>query len=165
MKIFLAADHGGYELKNILGEYAKSLGHDVTDCGATEYDKDDDYPAIIAKAAAAVRDNPGSRGVIAGGSGQGEAIAANRFNGVRCTVYYGPVKAAGAVDVSGRHSDDPHEIIRLGRLHNGTNVLSFGARFVTPEDAQAALKIWLETDFSGDDRHQRRIDQLDALKG
>jgi ribose 5-phosphate isomerase B len=165
MKIFLAADHGGYELKNLLGEYARSLGHEVTDCGATEFDKDDDYPAIIHKAAVAVSANPGSRGVIAGGSGQGEAIAANRVKGVRCTVYYGPVKPANAVDVAGRTSDDPHEIIRLGREHNNTNVLSFGARFVTPDDAKAALKLWLETDFSGDERHQRRIGQLDRLEG
>jgi ribose 5-phosphate isomerase B len=165
MKIYLAADHGGYELKNQLGEYLRTLGHETVDCGNAVFDKDDNYPEFIIKAAEAVRNDPGSRGVIAGGSGQGEAMAANRVPGIRATVFYGPVKAPGAVDVSGRTSDDEFEIIKLGRMHNDSNVLSFGARFVALETAQAALKLWLETEYVGEERYQRRIDQVEKLYG
>jgi len=162
MKIYLAADHGGFELKNALKDYVGTLGHEAVDCGNTEFDKDDNFPDFILEAAQEVSHNPGSRGVFVGGSGQGEAMAANRVPGVRATTYYGSVKAVTAVDVTGRQSDDPYEIIKLGRLHNDSNVLSFGARFVELEDAKQALKIWLETDFSGQDRYQRRIDQIET---
>jgi ribose 5-phosphate isomerase B len=88
-------------------------------------------------------------------------MAANRVPGVRATIYYGPAQAVAAVDASGRLSEDPHEIIRLGRLHNNSNVLAFGARFVDPEDAAAALDLWLSIDFGGQDRYARRIEQVE----
>jgi ribose 5-phosphate isomerase B len=165
MKIYFGADHGGYELKAVLKDYVQTLGHEAIDCGNTVFDNDDNYPDYILPAAEAVSKDLASRGVVIGGSGQGEAMAANRVPGIRATVYYGSVKAIGAVDATGRHSDDPYEIIRLGRLHNNSNVLAFGARFVTPEDAKAALKLWLETDFGGQDRYARRINQIEELYG
>jgi ribose 5-phosphate isomerase B len=162
MKIYLAADHGGYELKQALITYVAELGHEAVDCGNTTFDKDDNFPDFVLKAAEQVSQNPDARGIVIGGSGQGEAMAANRVPDVRATVFYGPMKAVAAVDVTGRTSDDPYEIIRLGRQHNNSNVLAFGARFVTPDDAKTALKLWLETEFSGQDRYARRIDQIEA---
>lgn len=162
MKIYLAADHGGYELKEVLKPYIQELGHESVDCGNTVFDKDDNFPDFILKAAEAVSQDPASRGVVIGGSGQGEAMAANRVPGVRAMTYYGSVKAKGAVDVTGRQSDDPYELIRLSRLHNNSNVLSFGARFVDPGEAKAALKLWLEIEFAGEDRYARRINQIET---
>lgn len=166
MKIYFGADHGGFELKEKLKQYVGTLGHEAVDCGNTVFDENDNYPDFVLKAAEAVGQDPdNSRGIVIGGSGQGEAMAANRVPKVRATVYYGPAHAVTAVDVTGRLSEDPHEIIRLGRLHNNSNVLAFGARFVTVDDAQAALKLWLETEFSGSDRYARRIEQVEKLYG
>jgi ribose 5-phosphate isomerase B len=147
MKILFGSDHAGFELKAKLMELAASLGHEVVDKGAFAFDKDDDYPDFIAPVAREVMSDPEhTRGVILGGSGQGEAIAANRFMKVRAAVYYG----------------GPLELVKLSREHNDANVLSFGARFVSEEDAKAALKLWLETGFSGEGRHARRNKKLDS---
>jgi ribose 5-phosphate isomerase B len=105
----------------------------------------DDYPNFILPCAKKVAATPESRGVVLGGSGQGEAMAANRIKGVRAAVYYG----------------GPMDIIKLSRLHNDANVLSLGARFVSVEEAQSALELWLKTPFSEEERHARRIQELD----
>lgn len=146
MTIYFAADHAGFEMKNELLAFVRDeLGFDVTDCGASVYDAEDDYPAIISVAAQEVRASPTTaRAIILGGSGQGEAIVANRFSGVRAIVYYG-----GALD-----------IITLSREHNDANMLSLGARFLTSSEAKAAVKLWLSTEFTHEPRHERRIHAL-----
>jgi ribose 5-phosphate isomerase B len=147
VKVFIASDHAGFELKAKLIPFLKSLGYEVVDKGAFSFNKDDDYPDLITPVAKAVSEEKGSLGAVLGGSGQGEAIVANRFPGVRAAVYYG-----GAPD-----------IITLSRQHNDSNVLSLGARFLNGEEAKAAVKLWLETPFSGEERHIRRIEKIDNL--
>ncbi len=126
----------------------EKLGHTVEDCGAHTLDESDDYPDFVAAAARRVAAAPNeTRGIVLGGSGQGEAMVANRSAGVRAAVYYG-----GSLD-----------IVRLSREHNDANVLSLGARFLTPEEAQEAVRLWLATPFPGDARHVRRIQKIDSL--
>jgi ribose 5-phosphate isomerase B len=145
MKIYFATDHAGFELKNELCAYVRdTLGYQVEDMGAYAYDTDDDYPDFIMKAAECVHKDPAARAIILGGSGQGEAMCANRFPNVRATAYY--------------HHD--LDIIRLSREHNDANVLSFGARFVSLDEAKDAVRMWLLTPFSKDTRHTRRIKKL-----
>ena len=144
MKIHLATDHAGLELKNCIKDYLISKGQDVTDHGAHEYDAQDDYPDYIFPCAKAVAADPESRGIILGGSGQGEAMAANRVRGVRAAVYYGSEK----------------EIVQLSRGHNNANVLSLGARFISEKVIYEVIETWLDKPFEGG-RHQRRIDKLD----
>ncbi|MCW9054573.1 MAG: RpiB/LacA/LacB family sugar-phosphate isomerase [Candidatus Pacebacteria bacterium] len=145
MKIYIATDHAGFELKGRLMPLLRELGHEVVDCGAETYDESDDYPDFIAKAAEAVSENPECRGVILGGSGQGEAIVANRYPRVRTAVYYG----------------GPIDIVSLAREHNDANILSLGARFLSDEEAQEAVRVFLATPFSDDERHVRRIAKID----
>lgn len=144
--IYFAADHAGFDLKNTLLAYVRDeLGYAVEDCGAHELAPEDDYPPIIADAARAVSNDPvGTRAIILGGSGQGEAIAANRHVNVRAAVYYG---------------GNP-EIVALSREHNNANILSLGARFLTEDEAKAAVALWLATPFSNEPRHQRRNELL-----
>ena len=144
MKIHLATDHAGLELKNAIKDYLTGKGHEVTDHGAHEYDAQDDYPDFIFPCARAVAADPESRGIILGGSGQGEAMAANRIKGVRAAVYYGSER----------------EIARLSREHNNANVLSLGARFISEQEIYDIIETWLDEPFEGG-RHQRRIDKLD----
>ena len=144
MKIYLASDHAGFGLKQFLGDHLKELGHAVEDCGALEMNPLDDYPDFIIPVAKKVAKNPNSRGIIMGGSGQGEAIAANRIKGVRAVVFY----------------DGPMSIVKLSRTHNNANILSFGARFITQEKAADAVDLWLNEPFEGG-RHKIRIDKLD----
>lgn len=147
MKIYLGSDHAGFETKNKIKVFLKELGYQVHDEGAFEFVADDDYPDFIKIVAAQVASEPeNSRGIIFGGSGQGEAIVANRYPGVRAAVYYGG-------------SD---EIIRLSRVHNNANVLSIGARFVDAEKAKEVIKLWLGTPFDGEERHARRITKIDS---
>jgi ribose 5-phosphate isomerase B len=146
MKIYLATDHAGFELKEKIKHYLKEQGYEVSDEGAFAYNETDDYPDFIKMAAKQVASNPDeSRAIIFGGSGQGEAVVANRLRGVRAAVYYG----------------GNEEIIQLSRLHNNANVLSLGARFVTEEEARRVIHLWLSTDFSGEERHVRRINKID----
>jgi ribose 5-phosphate isomerase B len=161
MKIAISTDHAGYEQLKDLEVFIKSLGHECQNFGPTKLSPDDDYPDFIAPAAKAVASGECDKGIILGASGQGEAMAANRIDGVRCAVFYGPVVPKGIVDISGRVSSDPYEIIRLSRLHNDANVLSLAARFVALSDMKNVIKLWLETPFSGDERHARRIKKLD----
>lgn len=144
MKVYLGADHAGFDLKNKLVGVLEGMGHTTEDCGAFTLDPLDDYPDFVVPCAKKVAADPGSHGIVIGGSGQGEAIAANRIPGVRALLYYG-----GNLD-----------IVKLARLHNDANVLSLGARMMTDEEAIAAVKLWLETPFSGDERHVRRISKF-----
>ena len=145
MKIHIATDHAGLDLKNIIRDFLISKGHEVTDHGAHEYDALDDYPDYIFPCAKAVASDLESRGIILGGSGQGEAMAANRVKGVRAAVFY----------------NGPVEIVKLSREHNNANILSLGARFMTEDEIYDVIELWLDEPFGGG-RHQRRIDKLDC---
>lgn len=154
MKIYLGADHAGYALKEKIKDWLEEWDFDYEDMGAREFDPADDYPDFIHAVALAVAEDPESRGVILGGSGQGEAMAANRTRGVRAAVYYGPSSAKTS---QGQGLD----IIRLSREHNDANILSLGARFVSEDEAKEAILLWLETPFSGEERHVRRIKKFE----
>ena len=166
MKIYIGSDHAGYELKEKLKVYLNelALGYEVIDKGAFKYDADDDYPDFVRPVAEAVVADKDSRGIILGGSGQCEAICANRIKSVRAAVFYGGVMAKEAVDVEGRKSTDPFEIIKLARLHNNANILSIGARFVSVDEAKFAVELFLSTLFSESERHTRRINKIDSLQ-
>jgi ribose 5-phosphate isomerase B len=142
MRVHLGCDHAGYELKNLLAQYLRTAGYDVVDHGAHEYDADDDYPAFCFETAEGVVEEPGSLGIVLGGSGNGEQIAANKVRGVR---------AALAWSV---------ETATLAREHNDANVVGIGARMHSVEEAFRIARAFLDTPFSGGERHQRRIDQL-----
>ncbi len=141
MKIHVGSDHAGFELKEKLVNFLRELGHETVDHGAFAPEEKDDYPDFVIPVAKAVALDMESKGIILGGSGEGEAMAANRTSGARAAVYYG----------------GPIEIIKLSREHNDANILSLGARFLIEDEAQKAVKIFLETNFSGDERHIRRI--------
>jgi len=149
MKIYFATDHAGFELKNSLIEFVRDeLGYEVEDLGAHELNPTDDYTDFVGVAAKRVNEEEGTRAIILGGSGQGEAIVANRFPNVRAIVWYGGTD----------------EILRLSRQHNDANILSIGARFVDEEMGREGVRKWLATKFSGEERHIRRIGKLnDAL--
>lgn len=160
MQLFFAADHGGFEMKAKLIAYARELGHEVEDCGATLYDKDDDYPDFITPCAKKVAQTSGSVGIIGGGSGNGEAMAANRIPGARAAVFHGRTKATEAIDITGaKGADDGYDIVRLARKHNDANILSLGFRFLSEDDAKESIRIFLETPFEGG-RHTRRVEKL-----
>lgn len=161
MIVYLATDHTGLETKERLKAFLTQEGYQVEDCGAYEYDKDDDYPDFIAKAAQKVSEDPeNSRGIIFGGSGQGEAMTANKFKGVRAGVFYGPVVPTRAADITGRQSSDPYEMLRLTREHNNANILSIGTRFLTDEEILKVAKLWLEAPFTNQERHARRVNKI-----
>jgi len=164
MKVYLATDHTGIELKNKVNEFLQKEGYETEDCGAYEYDKYDDYPDWIAKAAQKVSENPNERGIIFGGSGQGEAMVANKFNNVRCALFYTPAIPTQSVNIEGDKSTDPFEIVKLSRDHNDANMLSIGFRFVKDEDVFKAIKIWLETPASTEERHKRRIEKIKKIE-
>ncbi len=146
MKIYIGSDHAGFELKEKLVPFLQNLGYEVEDKGAFSYNSQDDYPDLVKPVARAVANDPEkSRGIVLGGSGQGEDDAADKFDGIRSAVYYG----------------GPLEIIKLSREHNDSNILSLGARFLSEEEAKEAVKLWLDTPFSGDERHVRRLEKLD----
>ncbi len=150
MKIYIASDHAGFEMKRQLVSYLTSHGYEVFDYGPAEYNHDDDYPDYIPLVAQTISENAGDdavRGIAIGWSGQGEAIVANRFSGVRCAVFYG----------------GPKHILTLSREHNDANVLSLGAHFITTQEAQEAVSLWLHTKFSDEERHVRRIQKINNL--
>jgi len=146
MKIFLGTDHAGFELKEKIKAYLKAEDHHVEDQGAYAFDPNDDYPDYIKVVARLVAADSASRGIILGGSGQGEAICANRFSKVRATVYAG----------------GSQELVKLAREHNNANVLSLGARFISFEEVKTVIKLWLNTPFGGEERHARRNAKLDS---
>lgn len=157
MKIYFAADHAGYDLKNALVAHAQTLGHEIEDLGAHTLEPEDDYPDFMTPCAERVAAEPGSFGILLGGSGQGEAMCANRIQGVRAAVYYGPMRVTHSLDIEGAHSEDGYDAVRLPRRHNDANILSIGARFVSGTEALEAVRVFLETPFSGAERHRRRI--------
>lgn len=164
MKVYLGTDHSGFGLKEEIKNHLQAKGYDVEDCGAYKIDPKDDYPDSSSAAAKKVSENPQDLAIVIGGSGQGEAMTANKFKGVRAALFYGPQLPKRAVDVSGRESKDPYEILRLSRQHNHANVLSLAARFLTNEEAITAVDIWLNEPFSQDERHVRRVEKIAAIE-
>jgi ribose 5-phosphate isomerase B len=139
VRVYLGSDHAGFELKAALIEWLTSAGHEPVDCGPPAYHHDDDYPPYVMAAAQGVIDDPGSLGIIIGGSGNGEQIAANKIAGVRAAVAW------------------TDETAQLARLHNNANVLSLGARMYPVADAVGFARVFVETPFSGESRHVRRL--------
>ena len=164
MKVYLATDHTGIDLKNSVKNFLEKEGYEVEDCGAYTYDKNDDYPDWIGKAAVKVSKSPADKAIIFGGSGQGEAIVANKYKNVRCALFYTPALPTHAVNIEGDKSTDPFEIVKLSRLHNNANILSIGFRFVKEEDVLQAVKIWLETPDPTEERHLRRIEKISEIE-
>ena len=165
MKIYIASDHAGFELKEKIKNYLSQENLEVEDCGAFEFNKDDDYPDFISKAAQGVSEDPdNSRGIIFGGSGQAEMMVANKFKNVRCALFYGSSIPTKPADVTGRISNDPYEMIRLTREHNNANMLSLGVRFITDDEAIKVTKLWLEAPFPGHERHVRRINKIKEIE-
>jgi ribose 5-phosphate isomerase B len=146
MRVHIGSDHAGFELKQHLVRALADKGYDVVDHGADSYDAEDDYPPYCLATGEAVVADEGSLGVVIGGSGNGEAIAANKVEGVRCALAW---------------SEDT---AKLGRQHNNANVVSVGGRMHTTEEATQLVEWFLETPFSGDPRHQRRIQELAAYE-
>jgi ribose 5-phosphate isomerase B len=142
MRVHIGCDHAGFELKNHLVAWLSEQGHEAVDHGPSEYDADDDYPPFCIAAAEAVVADPASLGIVIGGSGNGEQIAANKVDGVRAALAWSTETAEWA------------------RLHNNANVVSIGARMHSTEEATSFVQTFLTTDFTGEPRHQRRIDLL-----
>lgn len=146
MRVHIASDHAGFDLKADLIAHLGERGHDVVDHGASTFDAQDDYPSFCFAAAEAVVAEPGSLGIVIGGSGNGEQIAANKVAGARAALAWS------------------EETARLARQHNDANVVAIGARQHTIEESRALAEAFLAEPFSGDPRHQRRIDQLSAYE-
>jgi ribose 5-phosphate isomerase B len=147
MKLFIGSDHAGFQLKSELVPFLTSIGFSVVDCGPATYVHDDDYPDYVSLVAKNVSKDPESIGIVIGRNGQGEAIVANRFRGVRCAVFYG----------------GPLHVVTLAREHDDSNILSLGSFFMTTAEAKKAVEVWLHTKFSGDIRHIRRIKKIDSI--
>jgi len=158
-KILIASDHAGFEMKKELISYLKDHGYEVEDFGAHTYDREDDYPDFIGPLAKAIGDNPELKGIILGGSGQGEAICANRFKGVRAVVFNGPTANHLTIESTGKQYNE----VKLSRQHNNSNVISLGVRFLFIDEIVEAVEMWLGTAFSGEERHSRRIAKIDAI--
>ena len=141
MKIALGSDHAGFQYKERIKEFLRTLGHDVTDFG-TDSEEPVDYPLFCLPVALAVARGEVDRGIVLGGSGNGEAMTANRVKGVRCALCWNTESA------------------RLGRLHNDANVISLGQRMMSEVEALEIVRVWLDTEFEGG-RHLRRIQMLD----
>ncbi|OYN87793.1 ribose-5-phosphate isomerase [Parenemella sanctibonifatiensis] len=146
MRVHIATDHAAFEEKKALVERLQQAGHDVVDHGAHEYDAEDDYPDFIIPCAEAVVGEPGSLGIVLGGSGNGEQIAANKVTGVRAALAYNT------------------ELAKLSREHNNANVLSLGGRMNSIDECWAMVEVFLATEFAGVARHQRRIDKMAAYE-
>ncbi len=155
MKIFVGTDHAGYVLKEKLVFFLKAQGHEVVDKGAFEYNEGDDYPDFVIPVAQEVSRTPDiTMGIILGATGEGEAIAANKFPHVRAVAYYGQSNSV---------VDDEADIIVRSRQHNNANVLSLGARYLTEEKMMNAVALWLNTPFSKGERHIRRLAKIDKI--
>jgi ribose 5-phosphate isomerase B len=146
VRVYLGSDHAGFELKAALIEWLRGAGHEPVDCGPSSLDPADDYPPYVMSAASKAVNDPGSLGIVIGGSGNGEAIASNKVKGVRAALAF---------------SD---ETAQLARLHNNANVLSLGARMYSIADAMGFAKVFVETAFSGESRHVRRLDEIAAYE-
>jgi len=145
MRIYIASDHAGFELKKILSDFLREQGEELVDLGPVMLEPQDDYSDYIERLAERVAAEEGSFGIAIGGSGEGEAMAANRVRGARAAEYYG----------------GDLEVVKVSREHNDANILSLGARFITGVDAKKAVLLFIHTPFSGEERHQRRIKKLD----
>lgn len=143
-KIYIGSDHAGYELKEKLKVYMQSLNIEIVDKGAFSLNNEDDYPDFIIPVAEAVAKDSESLGIILGGSGEGEQISANKVDGIRAIEFYG-----GNL-----------EIVKLGKEHNNANILSLGARFITEDEAKNAILLFMNTPFTNDERHVRRINKI-----
>jgi ribose 5-phosphate isomerase B len=146
VRVYLGSDHAGFELKARLVEWLTKAGHEPVDCGPSTYQPDDDYPVYVMRAATSVIGDPGSLGIVIGGSGNGEQIASNKIRGVRAAVAW------------------TEDTARLARQHNNANVLSLGAREYPLEDAVGFARVFVETPFSGESRHVRRLDMIAAYE-
>lgn len=165
MRVYLATDHTGFELKNKVKDFLEKEGYEIEDCGAYIYDRYDDYPDFISKAAEKVSKDPdNTRGVVFGGSGEGEAILANKYKEVRCALFYTPALPVQAVNIEGRQSSNPFEILKLTREHNWANMLSIGVRFLKEEEVLKAIKLWLESPAPTDEKHIRRIEKIKKIE-
>jgi ribose 5-phosphate isomerase B len=142
MRVHIGGDHASFELQRDLVAWLAEQGHEVVDHGPPTYDALDDYPVFVLRAAEAVAADPDSLGVVLGGSGNGEQMAANKVAGIRAALAYDP------------------ELARLAREHNDARVVSVGARMHSVEEARSIVETFLRTPFSGDERHQRRIDMM-----
>jgi ribose 5-phosphate isomerase B len=139
VRVYLGSDHAGFELKAAIIKWLGEAGHEAVDCGPVSYDPADDYPVYVLRAAQGTIDTPGSLGIVIGGSGNGEQIAANKVPGIRAALAW------------------TEDTARLARQHNNANMLSLGAREYSIDDAVLLAKIFVETPFSGEPRHARRI--------
>ncbi|MEU3723358.1 ribose-5-phosphate isomerase [Streptomyces sp. NPDC031705] len=146
MRVYLGSDHAGFELKNHLVDWLKNNGHEPVDCGPHIYDAVDDYPPFCLRAAEKTAADADSLGIVIGGSGNGEQIAANKVKGVRAVLAWSV------------------ETAKLGREHNNANVISVGGRMHTQDEATAFIEAFLATPYSGEERHTRRIDMLSAYE-
>jgi ribose 5-phosphate isomerase B len=142
VRVYLGSDHAGFELKSALIEWLEGAGHEPVDCGPEAWKPDDDYPPYVMRAAQRAVEDPGSLGIVIGGSGNGEQMASNKIPGVRAALAF---------------SD---ETARLARQHNNANVLSLGAREYPVADAVGFAKVFVQTPFSGEARHVRRLDMI-----
>ena len=150
MKIYIGTDHAGFELKEELKKFLKDLGCEVEDKGAYEFNKEDDYPDFILPVVKAVAEDIArdldSRGIVIGGSGQGEAIVANKVKNIRAAVVYDEYSA------------------KMSREHNDANIVSLGTRTLSADKAKKLVKLWLETPFSNEERHKRRIEKIKKIE-
>jgi ribose 5-phosphate isomerase B len=146
VRVYLGSDHAGFELKAALIEWLASAGHEPVDCGPAAYHHDDDYPPYVMRAAHGVATDPGSLGIVIGGSGNGEQIAANKIPGIRAALAW------------------TGETARLARQHNDANVLSLGAREYPVADAIGFARVFVETPFSGEPRHVRRLAMISGYE-
>ncbi len=146
MRVYLGSDHAGFELKSAVAEAVAAAGHDVVDCGPPAYHEDDDYPPYVMRAAASAAGDPGSAGIVIGGSGNGEQMAANKIGGIRAALAWN------------------NETARLARLHNDANVLSLGARMHPVQEAVGFALVFLSTPFSGEARHARRLGEITSYE-
>jgi len=166
-KIIIGSDHAGFAIKEALVPFLKSLDYEVKDCGPAKYAPDDDYPDYISPVAQEVSKHAGlEKGIVLGATGQGEAMVANKFPHVRAAVYYGYglENSAHSAKREEMQALTAMRIIELSRLHNDANILSLGAKFMDENEAKAAVKLWLETPFSGEARHKRRIEEIENIK-
>lgn len=146
MRVHIGGDHAAFELQEALVAHLRASGHDVVNHGPLAYDAQDDYPVYVLRAAEAVAADPQSRGVVLGGSGNGEQIAANKVDGIRAALAWTP------------------ELAGLAREHNNAQVVSIGGRFTETEVAKAIVDVFLSTEFVGGTRHQRRLDMVTAYE-
>lgn len=146
MRVHIGGDHAAYELQLALVKHLEDTGHDVTNHGPHEFDSEDDYPVAVLRAAQAVSQDPGSRGIVLGGSGNGEQMAANKVKGIRAALAWSA------------------ELAQLAREHNDAQVVSIGGRFTTTDVAKEIVDVFLATDFTGVDRHLRRLAMVAAYE-